>query len=53
MKKMEASIYLLQQNLNKLVDKWNRTEEDYSEIYKLSIALDKEIVKYYKDVANY
>lgn len=53
MKKMETSIYLLQQNLNRLVDKWNRTEEDYNEIYKLSIALDKEIVKYYKDVASY
>lgn len=50
MKDMKESITLMQKSLNKLMQTEDGANTNASGVYSLSVMLDKEIVKYYKNL---
>lgn len=52
MKKVEQSIMTMQGNLNKMLEHKDIHQMETTELYTLSVLLDQEIVKYYRDKLN-
>lgn len=52
MKPMRKSILTMQSDLNKLLETDQRDLFTTKIVYNLSLKLDKEIVKYYREVMN-
>lgn len=50
MKEIKESITFMQASLNKLMQTEEGTSTNASGVYSLSLMLDKEIVKYYRDL---
>ncbi|MBE6022712.1 MAG: Spo0E family sporulation regulatory protein-aspartic acid phosphatase [Cellulosilyticum sp.] len=50
MKEMKESIAFMQKNLNRLLEESGEKNCQSSRIYSLSVMLDKEIVRYYKNL---
>ena len=52
MKEMKKNIVCLQENLNRLLGSTDSSGYNSKPIYTLSLKLDKEIVKYYRNLNN-
>lgn len=52
MKKMKESIAFMQKDLNELLENNDSKNCQSPRIYALSVMLDKEIVRYYKNLIN-
>lgn len=52
MKKMKESIAFMQKNLNQLLESNESTDCQSPMIYSLSVMLDEEIVRYYKNLTT-
>lgn len=52
MKKVEQSIMTMQCDLNKMLEHKDIHQVETTELYTLSVLLDKEIVKYYRNTLN-
>ena len=52
MKEMKKNILCMQESLNKLIGSTGSSRYNTKSIYALSLKLDKEIVKYYRNLGN-
>jgi hypothetical protein len=52
MKDMKKNILCMQENLNKILGTTGASRYNAKYVYRLSLKLDKEIVKYYRNLSN-